>query len=51
MALEDYTPITDAAPAATLDQVIEKLNEVITILNTLVQEVKGENDATLEVNK
>ena len=42
MALEDYTPIEDAPSTATLAKVIAKLNEIIGILNTTVQELKGE---------
>jgi hypothetical protein len=51
MALEDYTPITAAAKGAPLADVLDKVNEVIAILNTLVEEVKGEEEAPLEANK
>lgn len=46
MALEDYQDITALKGSATLQEIADKLNEVIGVLNTLVKEVKGE-DANL----
>ena len=44
MALEQYTDITDAPSGTTLAKLVGKVNELVTVVNALVLEVKGPED-------
>ena len=42
MALEDYVEIQLAEATASLEQTIQKVNELINVLNVVVEELKGD---------
>ena len=42
MALEDFTEIQLAEATASLERTIEKVNELIDVLNVVVEELKGD---------
>ena len=42
MALEDFTEIQLAEATASLERTIEKVNELIDVLNVVVTELKGD---------
>ena len=42
MALEDFVEIQLAEATASLEQTIQKVNELIDVLNVVVEELKGD---------